>query len=138
MTDKELSQLYYLKKEIKIQRKRLASLESKAEGCTYRMTGMPHLAQTFDKVGRLAAQIADLKACLKFNLEKHVLELNRLEKFIQNVEDSQMRTILTLRYIKCWGWRRIAFELGRYDEQYPRKKCQVFLKNYESGQIAVQ
>lgn len=127
MTNKELSQLYYLKKEIKIQRKRLAALESKAEGCTYRLTGMPHPVQDFDKVGKLAAQIADLKASIKSNLEKHVMELHRLENFIQSVEDSQMRTILTLRYIKCWGWRRIAFEIGRYDEQYPRKKCQAFL-----------
>lgn len=42
MTNKELSKLYHLKKEIEMQRKRLYELENIARSCTARITGLPH------------------------------------------------------------------------------------------------
>lgn len=129
MTKKELSQLYYLKKEIKEQQKRLAELEAAAAGCTKKITGLPSGRGVSDKLGKYAAQIADLRALLDLNLKKCFYELNKLDRYIQSVDDSQMRTILTLRYIRGLTWQRIAFEIGKYDEQYPRRKHNNFLKN---------
>ena len=71
MTKKELSQLYYLKKEIKEQQRRIT------------------------------------------------------------VEDSQMRIILTLRYVQGFSWQKIAYAIGEHDEQYPRRKHNAFLEKYE-------
>ena len=70
MTNKELSKLYYLKKEIEMQRKRLSELETIAESCTSKITGLPLGKGTSDKVGKYAAQIADLKCILDLNLKK--------------------------------------------------------------------
>ena len=132
MTRKELSQLYYLKKEIKEQQRRLDELETAATACTAKITGLPSGRGISDKIGNYAAQIADLKGLLDLNLKKCFYELNRLDRFIQNVEDSQMRIILTLRYIQGLTWQKIAFAIGEHDEQYPRRKHNSFLSKVTS------
>ena len=67
MTKKELSQLYYLKKEIKEQQRRIAELEAVATNCSTKITGLPSGKGISDKIGNYAAQIADLKAlCSRF------------------------------------------------------------------------
>ena len=129
MTKKELSQLYYLKKEIKEQQKRLAELEAVAINCSTEITGLPTGKGISDKIGNYAAQIADLKALLDLNLKKCFYELNRIDRFIQSVEDSQIRIILTLRYIQGLSWQKIAYAIGEHDEQYPRRKHNTFLRN---------
>nr|DAN00936.1 MAG TPA: Protein of unknown function (DUF722) [Caudoviricetes sp.] len=129
MTKKELSQLYYLKKEIKEQQRRLAELEAVAINCSTEITGLPTGKGISDKIGNYAAQIADLKALLDLNLKKCFYELNRIDRFIQSVEDSQIRIILTLRYIQGLSWQKIAYAIGEHDEQYPRRKHNTFLRN---------
>ena len=131
MTKKELSQLYYLKKEIKEQQRRIAELEAAATNCSTKITGLPSGKGISDKIGNYAAQIADLKALLDLNLKKCFYELNRLGRFIQSVEDSQMRIILTLRYVQGFSWQKIAYAIGEHDEQYPRRKHNDFLEKYE-------
>ena len=131
MTKKELSQLYYLKKEIRQQQKRLQELETAATSCTSKITGMPHGMGINDKISKYAAQIADLKGLLDLNLKKCFYELNRINRFIESVEDSEMRMILTLRYIQNLSWQKVAFAIGEYDEQYPRRRHNTFLKRYK-------
>ena len=128
MTKKELSQLYYLKKEIKEQQRRLAELEAVAINCSTEITGLPTGKGISDKIGNYAAQIADLKALLDLNLKKCFYELNRIDRFIQSVEDSQIRIILTLRYIQGLSWQKIAYAIGEHDEQYPRRKHNNFIE----------
>ena len=129
MTKKELSQLYYLNREIEEQQRRLRELESLASSCTAQITGMPKSVQFSDKLAKYAVEIADLKALLDLNLKKCFYELNRLNRYIDSVEDSQMRLILSLRYINGLTWQQIAFSIGEHDEQYPRRKHNTFLKN---------
>ena len=128
MTKKELSQLYYLKKEIRQQQKRLQELETAATSCTSKITGMPHGTGINDKISKYAAQIADLKGLLDLNLKKCFYELNRINRFIESVEDSEMRMILTLRYTQNLSWRNIATTMNYQDESVPRKRHDRFLK----------
>ena len=128
MTKKELSQLYYLKKEIKEQQKRLEELETLATACTSKITGMPHGTGINDKIGKYAAQIADLKGLLDLNLKKCFYELNRINRFIESVEDSEIRMILTLRYTQNISLRNIATIMNYQDEGVPRKRHDRFLK----------
>lgn len=128
MTKKELSQLYYLKKEIRQQQKRLQELEAAATSCTSKITGMPHGMGINDKISKYAAQIADLKGLLDLNLKKCFYELNRINRFIESVEDSEIRMILTLRYTQNLSWRGIATTMSYQDESVPRKRHDRFLK----------
>jgi len=128
MTKQELSQLYYLNREIEHLKDRITELECIATSSTSRITGMPHATDISDKVGKYAAEIADLKELLDLNLKKCFYELNRLNRYIESIEDSEMRMILSLRYINGLSWQQVAFSIGEHDEQYPRRKHNKFLK----------
>ncbi len=112
MTKKELSQLYYLKKEIRQLEQRIKELETAATGCTTKITGLPHGTGINDKIGNYAAQIADLKSLLDLNLKKCFYELNRLDRYIQSVDDPLTRQIMMYRFISGYSWRKIAFQIG--------------------------
>lgn len=112
MNKKELSQLYYLNREIEQLKSRIEELECIAVSDTSRITGMPHVTGISDKVGRYVAEIADLKELLNLNLKKCFYELNRLNRYIESIDDSQMRMIMTLRYVNGLSWRQIAFSIG--------------------------
>jgi hypothetical protein len=112
MNKKELSQLYYLNREIEQLKSRIEELECIAVSDTSRITGMPHVTGISDKVGIYAAEIADLKELLNLNLKKCFYELNRLNRYIESIDDSQMRMIMTLRYVNGLSWRQIAFSIG--------------------------
>ncbi len=136
MTKKELSQLYYLKKEIKELKRRISEIEAAATNCHPQITALPYEGVISDKTGAYAAQIADLKSQLELNLKKCFDELKRLDNYIQSVEDSQMRTILTLRYIRGLSWQKIAYAIGEHDEQYPRRKHNAFLEGKQHCEIS--
>jgi len=127
MTKKDLSQLYWLNREIEEQQRRLDELEALATSCTSRITGMPRSKGLVDKLAIYSAEIADLKGLIDLNIKKCFYELNRLNRYINGIEDSQMRMILSLRYINGMTWQQIAFSIGEHDEQYPRRKHNDFL-----------
>ena len=129
MTKKELSQLYYLRKEIKEQQRRLSELEALATNCTAKITGLPNGNGVSDKIANYATEIAHLKSLLDLNLKKCFYELNRLDRFISSVNDSEMRIILTLRYSQGLSWQQIAQNMGVLgDGSTERKKHNRFLK----------
>ena len=112
MTKKELSQLYYLKKEIKEQQRRIAELEAAATNCSTKITGLPSGKGISDKIGNYAAQIADLKALLDLNLKKCFYEFNRLNRYIEEVEKPLIRQIMIYRFVNGYSWRKIAYTVG--------------------------
>lgn len=112
MTKKELSQLYYLKKEIKEQQKRLSELEALATSCTAKITGLPNGNGVSDKIANYATEIADLKSLLDLNLKKCFYELNRLDRFIQSIDDPLLRQIITYRFISGYSWAKISYTIG--------------------------
>ena len=112
MTKHELSQLYYLNREIEQLENRIAELECIATSSTSRITGMPHVGDISDKVGKYAAEIADLKEWLDLNLKECFYKLNRLNRYIQSVEDGQMRMILSLRYVNGLSWEQVAASIS--------------------------
>ena len=112
MTKKELSQLYYLKKEIRQIEQRINELETAATNCTVKITGLPSGRGISDKIGNYAAQIADLRSLLDLNLKKCFYELNRLDRYIESVDDPLLRQIMTYRFINGYNWSKIAYTIG--------------------------
>lgn len=129
MTKKELSQLYYLNREIAQLQARLAEVECLATSCTPTITGMPRASGVSDKLSKYAAEIADLKSLLDLNLKKCFYELNRLNRYIQSVKDSEMRMILSLRYVNGLCWEQVAASISMYaTEDSVRKAHDRFLR----------
>lgn len=131
MTKKELSQLYWLNREIEEEKRKLAELEAAATGCTAKITGLPHVTGAHNKLGDLAILIAEQRDFVELKLRQSVIEYNRLRRYIADVEDVQMRMILSLRYVSGMSWQQVAFAIGETDEQYPRRKHNAFLRKSE-------
>ena len=115
VSKRELSQLYYLSREVEQDRKRLEELEAAAQGSTQQITGMPRATNLSDKVGKYAAEIADLRSVIERKVQRCWRELRSLNRYIASVEDSQMRQILTLRYINHMTWQQVASAMGNYN-----------------------
>lgn len=129
MTKKELKNLYYLKKEIVAQKKRIKELENLATSCTAKVTEFTNKTEVIDKVGNYATEIADLKRLLDLNLKKRFYELVRLNKFIQTIDDPLIRLIAIYRFEKDMSWTQIAIALGGNNKaESVRKKIYRYLK----------
>ena len=111
MEKKELSQLYHLNREIEHDKQRLAELESAATKATISITGIPHGGDLADKTA-LAAEIADLKGEIEAKIRLTVVNYNRLMRYINSIDDSLMRQIVTLRHVNGFSWREVAEHIG--------------------------
>ena len=106
MTLKELSQLYYLNREIEMDKRRLQELEAKALPGAQVLTGMPHAPGVSDIVGNCAAEIAEAKH------QQCLYERSRLERYISSIDDSLLRQIFTYRFISGLPWEQVAACVG--------------------------
>ena len=129
MTSRELKNLYYLKKEIKEQQRRIAELEAFATNCSTKITGLPNGKGVSDKIGNYAAQIADLKALLALNLKKCFYEFNRLNRYIEEVDEPLMKQIMIYRFENQMSWMQIEKAMGGKNRaESLRKKLYRYLK----------
>lgn len=112
MTLKELSQLYYLNREIEMDQRRLRELEVKALPGAQVITGMPHGSGVADIVGRYAAEIADLRGIIEAKHQQCLYERSRLERYIAGIDDSLLRQIFTYRFVNGLPWLQVAACIG--------------------------
>jgi len=133
MTLKDLSQLYYLKKEIEMDHHRIRGLEAQLQPGSQKFSGLPHGAGFVDKMGTYVAQIADLKGIIEDKQRQCILEQKRLENYIAGVQDSFMRQILTYRFVNGFSWRKVAACVGgRNTDSSVQKAVQRYLKNNQA------
>ena len=78
------------------------------------LSGMPHTPGVRDKVGDLAADLADLDAGIKELEAEAERVLPAIEEFCVSISDPRMRLIFRLRFVRCRSWAEIAGTLGRY------------------------
>ena len=129
MTSRELKNLYYLKKEIEQLRRQISELEACATNCSTKITGLPNGKGVSDKIGNYAAQIADLKALLDLNLKKCFYEFNRLNRYIEEVEEPLIKQIMIYRFEHQMGWMQIEKAMGGKNRaESLRKKLYRYLK----------
>lgn len=128
MTIKELSQLYHLNREIEQEKFRLRELEAAATDTSAKISGLPHVGGLSDKTA-IAAQIADSKAIIEAKIALSVVEYNRLNRYINSVEDSLTRQILTLRFVDGLSWEQVAASIGSgVTKDSVKKVCYRYIK----------
>lgn len=112
MTIKELSQLYYLNREIEGDQKRLAELEATCAPAAAPLTGLPRAPGVGSPTEQLAVEIADLKAIILAKQIQCIHERARLERYIAAIDDSETRWVCTLRFVNGLPWAQVAAHLG--------------------------
>ena len=113
MTLKELSQLYYLNREIEMDQARLEALRAKASAPgSPNYDGMPKSPSYENRLERYIAEIVDLEAIISAKITQCQHERNRLERYIADIPDSNLRMIFTLRFINGLSWVQLAFSIG--------------------------
>lgn len=131
MTVKELSQLYYLNREIEADQQRLDELEvmvSSPKSPNY--DGMPHAPGYSDSMSRMVAEIVDLKALIAAKQIQCIHERNRLERYISSIPDSLTRQIFALRFINGLNWYQTAMHVGGGNtEDSVRQRVYRYLKS---------
>ena len=105
MTNKQLSQLRYLKKEIKMHQERLTELQALAEIKSSVIKGMPMSKSISDRIGYSVIKIIGIQDALSKLCEE-------LIDYIESVDDPIIRMILTYRYINNFSWEKTAFKIG--------------------------
>lgn len=111
---RRLAQVRYLKGEVNLLSQRIAEMEqAAAEG------------------GRVGKAWEDMRDRLDARRWRCMELLGALYGFIDDIEDSRMRQIMTYRYIYGESWQRVATRIGESDEQYPRRLHNRFLAGAE-------
>jgi len=130
VTLKELSQLYYLNREIETDKQRLEELRAKVSGASgINITGMPGGGNSENQLERYIAEIVDLEGIISAKLTQCMHERNRLERYIAEIPDSFTRQIFTLRFVNGLSWVQVAHSVGGNTADSVKKVCYRYVKS---------
>lgn len=104
---KNLNKLYWLKKDvekIENQIKELTILSA------FQMSGMPSGNSVSSPVEQFYAKLDKLRKRLEKAKEKVVAEIDRLESYIERIEDDEIRVLARARYLECKTFEVIGEE----------------------------
>lgn len=119
---KRLNKLFWLKKEIEqieMQIKELTVLSAMA------MNGMPSGNSVSSPVEKFYDRLEKLRSKLQAKLNEYIAEKERIEEYIENIEDPEVRVIARLRFIDNEDFQTIGNEMYMDRTTAYRK-----LKNY--------
>ena len=111
MTKKELGQVFYINKEIKMWKKELYELEmkSKVGAQQYKNCGGSQKSDPTASAGLKKAALEEKIQTLLLELQ---IQREAITEYILTIDDSLIRQIMYLRHISCMSWRQIAMEIG--------------------------
>lgn len=161
MTLKELSALYYVKREMESRKRRMHDLIQKITAAedelvamredagqigSPAMSDMPKSSSVSSAVERDAValvakeeQVKKLRTLHQELLEKlgnvhvrEVMEAARLTEQISRIDDAYIRLIFTLRFIDCLPWEEVALGVGALATvESVKKACYRYIREHE-------
>ena len=112
MTLKELSGVYYIRKEIEEIEDEIEKLRTTAEKITSVITDMPRGGGVADKLTETIAKIADYQTELADALIRKTNEQIKISKYIDSIDDVTIRLIFRLRFLSLYQWNEVADRVG--------------------------
>ena len=131
MTIKELSKYHSTKIEIQQLEDNITELETTIIGSS-KITGMPitttgNASNPTERIGR---KLVKLKNKLESKKELLIDELNKIEDFLETVDDSEIRIIIRKRFLEGKSWKIVGKEIIA-DRSTPYYKLKKYLKDRE-------
>ena len=132
MTLHELSQLYWIKKEIRADERRLRVLRQSMGVPSPVSDGMPRSTDVHSRTERIALDIVELEEIIQEKQARCLREQVRLERYIAAIPDSLTRQVFTERFIECRSWQGVASHIGGGNTaEGVRKVCYRYLREAE-------
>lgn len=124
----ELNEHFNLIQQLQELQQTYESMKAKALGAQ-RITGMPHGTGVSDKVGMLAAELADLAGRIKYMQDTIRKNAAPIEEWTNTIEDERTRIIFRLRFLHGYSWCEVADILdNRITEDAVKMVCYRYLK----------
>lgn len=108
MIKEELNELYWLNKEIEDLNNRLKELDNISISSSKISNQIKSNNGNNSIVERLALKKIELQNKIYENMILILTEKQKIEKFIETIPDSQIRTIIRLRNIDLMSWKNIG------------------------------
>ena len=130
---RDLSQLYFLRREIQEDERRLRKLEQEIYSAgAMRYSGMPGKAtKSGSAIETAALELVQLRDAIAEKRVQCVREEKRLQRYINGIADSETRTIFTLRFREGLSWEQVAARLGPgHTADRVKKACYRYLGSH--------
>lgn len=129
MTVKELSEVYYIQKIINRYDEKIAQLYASLEPGGMNLSGMPRDPSPKNRMVEVIAKVDELKRKKRIEEAKQQVARVKLDKFIEECDNPQIRIILMYRFVDFLKWGAVAAKLGGNNtEDSVKKACYRFLK----------
>ena len=142
MTDKELKRLRYLPRDLEILKNDLAAARERYEGCcTHDVVYGSRLIEPYNKrpltirvPGGSKEATSALTALQKARtaVRDCEQEIERLNAFIDNIQDPQVRRIFQLYYRDGKTWQAVSMHFGRTSEFWSRNLAKKYFQDIEN------
>jgi len=140
MDKRELEQLRYIKKEIEYTQRRVDMADELVEKWTTSTVvegSLPFFPYTKHRIRVRGIDMAGyeqeakkLRRKWRAKLRKLTKKIGEATEYIESIADSEMRMLLTLRYVEGLSWQNIAQKIGvQGDGSAERKRVERFLKH---------
>ena len=126
---KELSQIYYINKEIKSLQLELAQIKQQSFYKNNIMSDMPRGGEKRDQNIEYVSEILLLEDLINYSLRKLQYQRKKIEDFLGSVDDAELRLIMRLRCVNNMGWSEIGDEVGMDRRTASRKFYAYFQKD---------
>lgn len=127
MKESELNSLYYIEKRISRLRHRIAELNMDISAIKY--TGLPHGNEAGRPLEEYIVRKDELVQQLTQELNKKLAEELKIRRYLENVEDEEVKAIMEMRFIHLMGWFEISEEL-HMERTTAAKKMRKYLREH--------
>lgn len=132
MTLEEASQIYYINKEIKKIQLDIEKLESSrtfSRAITYSDMPKGNIRDTTEYIDDYLDERQQLQDMLRYSLQRLQKERLKMEKFLNTINDAEIRLIIRLRCVNGMNWREIGEEMGAHRTSVSKKFYDFWQKN---------
>ena len=129
---KNLNKLYWIKKEIKQIEEQIKELTVLS---AVSFSGMPSGNSVSSPVEKFNERLDNLKQKLAIKHAESLEEKERIEKYIETIDDVEIRVIARSRFIECKSWQKIGDE-NFMDRTTVYRKLEKYIRETEGVESA--